>query len=67
MYNKAKTKRRISIMKNINEYTEREVRNAYEGIKLALTINASQPITIEFLLKSMEEVKVRAEELKINL
>ena len=54
-------------MKNISEYTEQETRNAYEGIKIALTANSSQPITIEFLLKSMSEVKARAEELKITL
>lgn len=54
-------------MKSISEYTEKELRNAYEGIKMGLTINASQPLTIEFLLNSMEAVKARAAQLKISL
>lgn len=54
-------------MKNINEYNEQEVRNAYEGIKMALTLNASQPIVINRLLESMSQVKVRATELGISL
>lgn len=54
-------------MKQIKDYNEVDVRKAYEGITTALVINASQPITVDFLLKSLEELKVRAKELNITL
>ena len=54
-------------MKKINEYNEQEVRTAYEGIKLALILNASQPIVINQLIENMEQVKARATELGISL
>lgn len=54
-------------MKNINEYNEQEVRTAYEGIKLGLVLNVSQPMVIDHLLDAMEQVKARAAELGISL
>lgn len=57
----------VTTMKNINEYNEQEIRTAYEGIKLALILNASQPIVINQLIENMKLVKARAAELGINL
>lgn len=54
-------------MKKINEYNSTEVKNAYEGIKLGLVLNVSEPLVINHLLEALEQIKVRANELGIVL
>lgn len=54
-------------MKQIKDYTENEVRTAYEGIKTGLVINANQVSVVNALLDALEKVNARAKELGIIL
>ena len=54
-------------MTKISEYNENQVRTAYKGVTIGLTLNAGQPMVVENLLKALEEIKARANELGIEL
>ena len=54
-------------MKQIKDYTEDEVRTAYEGIKTGLVLNANQVAVVKALIDALEEVNARAKELGISL
>lgn len=54
-------------MKSIREYNEQELRKAVEGIRMAMVINANQPLVVEQMIKAHEQAMKRAAELGIEL